>query len=123
MKRLTLTAALASTALLAGCGQPADKAAAPTPEPVAAEAPMAAMPPAATPETTGHGTGIVTAVDPAAGTVTLDHGPIPEIGWPAMTMSFKAAPALLATTRTGDRVKFDLVMTDGAGEITAISPE
>ena len=123
MKRLILTAALASTALLAACGQPADKDAAPAAEPVAAEPPMAEMAPAPTAATTGHGTGVVTAIDPAAGTVTLDHGPIPEIGWPSMTMSFKAAPALLTTVKTGDRVKFDLVMTDGASEITAISPE
>ncbi len=121
MKHIALTAALASAALLAACGQPADKTAPPAAEPV--EAPMAEMAPAPTAATTGHGTGVVTAVDPSAGTVTLDHGPIPELGWPAMTMSFKAAPALLATTRTGDRVKFDLVMTDGAGEITALSPE
>ncbi|WP_291832892.1 copper-binding protein [Brevundimonas sp.] len=123
MKHLILTAALASTALLAACGQPAGKAAAPAAEPVAAEAPMAEMAPAATAATTGHGTGVVTAIDPAAGTVTLDHGPIPELGWPAMTMSFKATPALLTTVKTGDRVKFALVMTDGAAEITAISPE
>ncbi len=123
MKRLILTAALATTALLAACGQPADKASAPAADPVAAEAPMAQMAPAPATTTTGHGTGVVTAVDPAAGTVTLDHGPIPEIGWPAMTMSFKAAPALLTTTKAGDRVEFDLAMTGGTGEITAISPE
>jgi Cu/Ag efflux protein CusF len=40
-----------------------------------------------------------------------------------MTMSFKAAPALLTTTKAGDRVEFDLAMTGGTGEITAISPE
>lgn len=125
MKRLALTAALASATLLAACGQPADKAAAPAAE-TAAEAPMAGMAPAAPAaeaDKTGHGTGVVTAVDAAAGTVALDHGPIPEIGWPAMAMTFKAAPALLATVKTGDRVKFDLVMRGGSAEITAISPE
>ena len=121
MNHLTLTA-VASAALLAACGQPAEKAVAPPAEP-ASEASMAAMPPSSSAATTGHGTGVLTAIDTTAGTVTLDHGPIPELGWPAMTMAFKAAPASLASIQPGDRVKFDLVMSDGAGEITAISKE
>ena len=123
MKRYLTLTALASAALRAACGQPADKAATPAAEPAAAEPGMAPMAPAATADKTGHGTGVVTAIDAAAGTVTLDHGPIPNIGWPAMTMAFKTPPALLATVKTGDRVRFDLVMKDGAAEITAISPE
>ena len=37
---------------------------------------------------TGQGVGVVQAIDPAARTITLKHGPIPTIGWPAMTMTF-----------------------------------
>lgn len=54
----------------------------------------------------GHGT--VTAIDKAAGTITLDHGPIPEAQWPAMTMAFKAAPSITDAVRVGDKVDFDL---------------
>ncbi len=33
-------------------------------------------------------TGVVKKVDAAAGKVTIAHGPIPAIKWPAMTMTF-----------------------------------
>ena len=46
---------------------------------------MAMEPSAATAiKVKGHGT--VTAIDKSAGTITLDHGAIPEAKWPAMTM-------------------------------------
>src|SRR5665213_1628861 len=38
--------------------------------------------------------GTLTAVDVAAGTITLDHGPIPEARGPAGTTTFKAGPAI-----------------------------
>lgn len=38
--------------------------------------------------TTYHATGVVTAVDPAGGSVTIAHGPVKGLQWPAMTMSF-----------------------------------
>src|SRR3546814_9271240 len=34
--------------------------------------------------THAKGTGTVTAIDSAAGKITLDHGPIAELQWPAM---------------------------------------
>ena len=39
-----------------------------------------------------HGTGTVNSVDPAQHKVNLSHNPIPEIGWPTMTMEFPVAP-------------------------------
>lgn len=69
------------------------------------------------------GTGTVTEVDKAAGTITLDHGPIPEANWPAMTMGFKATPELIDSVKPGDKVAFDLALKDGAGEITAITKQ
>ena len=69
----------------------------------------------------GEGTGTVTAVDPAAGTVTIEHEAMPGIGWSAMTMTFKADPALLAGVGKGDRVAFDVTVHGGAGTITAIA--
>jgi Cu(I)/Ag(I) efflux system protein CusF len=70
----------------------------------------------------GHGTGTVTAVDAASGTVTIDHGPMPEVGWSAMTMTFAADPSLLAGIAEGDRVAFDLTVIGGRGTITALGP-
>ena len=69
------------------------------------------------------GTGKVTAIDKTAGTITLDHGPIAEANWPAMTMAFKAAPALIDSVKVGDKVAFDLALKDGAGEVMAIQKQ
>ena len=69
------------------------------------------------------GTGKVTAVDKAAGTITLDHGPIAEADWPAMTMAFKAAPALIDSVKVGDEVNFELKLDGNAGEVTAITKQ
>ena len=66
------------------------------------------------------GSGTVTEIDRSAGTVTLDHGPIPDANWPAMTMAFKAKPELLDGVKVGDKVAFELALKDGAGEVTAI---
>lgn len=42
-----------------------------------------------------------------AGSVTISHEPVPAIGWPAMTMTFRvASPSLVRGYRTGDRVRF-----------------
>lgn len=71
-----------------------------------------------------HGTGIVNSVDPAARKINLSHQPIPEIGWPAMTMDFAVAPSVnLSTLKPGTGVKF--TMEKGAGgmyEIKALTP-
>lgn len=66
-------------------------------------------------------TGKVTAIDKSAGTITLDHGPIAEANWPAMTMAFKAAPGFIDSVKVGDEVNFELKLDGSAGEITAIS--
>jgi len=63
------------------------------------------------------------AVDAKAGKVTLHHGPITALGWPAMTMTFKAAPSLLTAIKPGQSVKFTLKPTDGSGEVVAIAPQ
>lgn len=72
---------------------------------------------------TGQGTGIITAIDPRAGTITIKHGAIPAVGWPAMTMTFKAAPpTLLRGVRVGQTVRFG-VRTEGMdAEVTALRP-
>lgn len=72
---------------------------------------------------TGNGMGTITAIDTKGRTVTIKHGPIPSIGWPAMTMTFRASPpALLKGLRSGQRVAFTARATGMAAEVTAISP-
>jgi Cu(I)/Ag(I) efflux system membrane fusion protein len=49
-------------------------------------------------------TGRVEKIDPAG--LTLSHGPVPALGWPAMTMTFKLAdPAMARGLRSGDQVR------------------
>lgn len=52
-------------------------------------------------------TGRVISVDHAEGRVTVSHGPMPELGWPAMTMPFRLAdPQLAHTLEAGDVIRF-----------------
>ena len=125
MKRLTLILTVAAVGtVLAGCGEKT-----PAPTVNAEQAAPAAAPGAGDMMPSmdmagammGKGTGTVTAIDKTAGTITLDHGPIAEAKWPAMTMEFKATPAtLLDAVKVGDKATFDLKMIDGTGEVTAI---
>lgn len=69
------------------------------------------------------GSGKVTAIDKSAGTITLDHGPIAEANWPAMTMAFKAAPTLIDSVKVGDQVNFELKLDGSAGQVTAIEKQ
>ena len=69
------------------------------------------VPPAATmPASTASvatANGEITAVDPAAGTVTIAHGPIAALNWPAMTMSFHVEGIDLSAVQVGDQVSFE----------------
>jgi Cu/Ag efflux protein CusF len=71
-----------------------------------------------------HGTGTVNSVDPAQHKVNLTHNPIPEIGWPAMTMEFPVAPSIdLGAINPGTRVNFTIEQQPGGMyEIKAITP-
>ena len=71
-----------------------------------------------------HGTGTVNSVDPARHKVNLSHNPIPEIGWPAMTMEFPVAPSIdLTAIQPGTRVNFTIEQQPGGMyEIKAIAP-
>lgn len=96
-KIITIAAALALIVGVAACSQPAPQAE----TPVASETAAAAGPIGST--------GIVKAIDPTTGSITLDHQPIDAIHWGAMTMEFKAAdPSILRGVAVGDRVAFEL---------------
>jgi Cu(I)/Ag(I) efflux system membrane fusion protein len=60
------------------------------------------------------GTGTVTSVMAGHGMIDLDHAPIPQIGWPAMTMPFRTVDGVdLSGLAAGDRVTFTLRETEG----------
>jgi Cu(I)/Ag(I) efflux system membrane fusion protein len=68
--------------------------------------------------------GSVDSIDAKAGTVTLNHGAVPALKWPAMTMEFKVAnSALLDRLRPGSAVGFEFVERQpGEWVITSITP-
>lgn len=120
MNRPLIVAALIALPIaLAGCDK---KPGAPQAEAPKAAASADAMSGMAMPEGSkmGKGTGTVTAIDAAAGTITLDHEAIAAVGWPAMKMGFTTKPDVLTGIAVGDKVDFDLVVTGSAGEVTAI---
>jgi Cu/Ag efflux protein CusF len=71
-----------------------------------------------------HGTGTVNSVDPAQHKVNLTHNPIPEIGWPSMTMEFPVTPSVdLKALKPGSHVNFTIEpQPGGMYQIQAISP-
>jgi len=71
-----------------------------------------------------HGTGTVNSVDPAQHKLNISHQPIPEIGWPAMTMEFPVAPSVdLTAIEPGTRVNFTIEQQPGGMyEIKSIAP-
>ena len=55
-----------------------------------------------------HAAGTVKSVDAGKGTVSIAHGPVSTLNWPAMTMTFKAQDRKqLEALRAGAKVEFD----------------
>jgi Cu/Ag efflux protein CusF len=72
---------------------------------------------------TADATGTITALNAANHKITFDHGPIPAIDWPAMTMEFAVAPSAdLAKLKTGDKVKFTLSGSGNTYTVQSIRP-
>ena len=74
--------------------------------------------------THAQGTGTINSVDAAAHKLNVSHGPIPTIGWPAMTMDFAVAPPVdLEGVRPGTRINFTIEQSDdGMHVIQSITP-
>lgn len=67
--------------------------------------------------------GEVRKVDREAGKLTIRHGPIANLGMPAMTMVFQVKDAtLLERVRTGDKIRFAAEKEGGAYVVTRIEP-
>jgi len=68
--------------------------------------------------TTASATGTVTAINTADRKITFNHGPIPEIKWPAMKMEFPVVPSVdLSKVKVGDKVRFTL---SGSGNVYTV---
>ena len=67
------------------------------------------------------GVGTVKKVDPAAGKVTIAHGPIPTMKWPAMNMTFTVKNrAMLGKFSQDKKVEFEFVEQDSNYVITSV---
>jgi Cu(I)/Ag(I) efflux system membrane fusion protein len=81
--------------------------------------------PAAAPKAPGHqAEGTVDSIDAKEGTISLNHGPVASLKWPAMTMEFKVAnEALLKDLKPGAQVAFEFVERQpGEWVITSVKP-
>ena len=72
---------------------------------------------------TYHGEGTIKAIDLAHAMVTLAHGPIESLQWPAMTMDFRfLEPALLQSFKPGQQISFEMA-EESAGEFVLVRME
>lgn len=123
MRIATVIMTLAAPLALAACGS-GEETTATAEAPVAQRTPMAGaapMAPAGEAGQSASGEGTVTAIDAKAGTITIDHGAIEAVKWPAMTMSFAADEAKRQQVAVGDKVAFEFRTTPSGGELTSIS--
>ncbi len=66
------------------------------------------------------GNGKVTKIDSAGGKVTIAHGPVPSMKWPAMTMTFAVKDkALLGKLSPEKKVEFEFVQQGSDYVITS----
>jgi Cu/Ag efflux protein CusF len=103
--------AIAAILLLMGCGSPNGETANSS-----SGGAMPGMPnmsqSAQQPAHTAQGT--VNAIDQAAGTVNISHGPVASANWPAMSMTFKLAnPSAASGIAPGQRVDFKFTIAGG----------
>lgn len=104
--------------LAAACSPPASQ------EPAKSDAGMNMEAPAPVAAGAITSTGTVTQVDAAAGTITINHGAIAAISWPAMTMQFTAEnPAILQGIAVGDSISFELKSATETSVVTSVQKQ
>ena len=111
MKRLSILVALPLAALaMAQAQTPGGSASAPGKSPRAGV--VSAMP---------LTEGTVERVDKARGEVVIQHGDLPNLGMPAMTMGFNVADKrMLDRLKPGDKVRFNAEIVKGEATVTHI---
>lgn len=111
-----LIASLATALLVTACSKTEEPAT--TAEMPAASTPMEVMAESAKSATA---IGTIKAIDAKSGKITLAHGPVPELDWPAMTMAFKATPEQIANAKVDQKVQFEFEAQGMDATITKIS--
>lgn len=67
--------------------------------------------------------GRIVGMDMDAKSVTIDHDPIPQLGWPSMVMAFKAPSGInIMSVKAGESVRFAFRETATGYELSMIEP-
>lgn len=113
---MKIAALLLTLAMSVGCSSPSGDANAP-------ENVAEAVTTTPSGSTAASASGVIKEIDVAARTITIAHGPVDALKWPAMTMTFKAPDTDLGSIKQGDRVAFEFTSTGMNGTITRITPQ
>ncbi|MFJ4440754.1 copper-binding protein [Pseudomonas sp. NPDC089422] len=70
--------------------------------------------------TSAKAEGNIKMIDQEKHMVTIAHGAIPDIQWPAMTMGFTATPEQVMELHEGDSVAFTFTLVGSAAKIESI---
>ena len=87
---------------------------------ILAPANVAAIPTDAAAGASASASGMVESVDIHARTITIAHGPVAALDWPAMTMTFEAPDVDLASISRGDQVVFEFTPDGSRSPITKL---
>ena len=112
MNILNLGSAAAVSLLVAACGEPRTPAGDNRTDAAASADPQ--------PTQIHSGTGTIRAV--AGDQVTIAHGPVESLGWPAMTMTFTAPPGTSGAAAAGSPVDFSFRQEGSAYVLTSLAP-
>lgn len=76
------------------------------------------------PGTEADGVAVINSIDADRGMVNLTHEPMPELGWPTMTMDLEATRRVdLGAVKPGDKVDFKIKLgRDKQYRITEMAP-
>ena len=113
MNAIRLAGALTPALLIAACGAKQN----PTSMNEAAAGTNSA---AATVTAVYSGTGTIKSI--TGNQAAIAHGPIAGIGWPAMTMTFAAPPAMEGGLKVGDKVDFSFRQQGNAYVLASVKP-
>lgn len=124
---MKMPAALLIVLLTAGCSQSSTETSVATPDDQAGTASAhGTKAPAdgtdAGKPSTAMATGTVESIDVDAGMITIAHGPVEALDWPAMTMAFKATPAQVSSVQAGQNVTFEFEYQGAQATIIRIAP-
>jgi Cu(I)/Ag(I) efflux system protein CusF len=82
-----------------------------------------AMPSGSQDDANALSSGEIKKVDKDAGKLTIQHGPLANVGMPGMTMAFKVQDAaLIDQVKAGDKIRFRVERINGAYIVTKLEP-